>query len=726
MAIGINSLLDMGKWALFGNQAAISTTGSNISNVHTEGYSRREVRFEESFSINYRPGQIGTGVRAAEVIRHFDEFVELQYVDKSADQSRYEALWSNLKSVDNLFDESTTEGLGSSLDTFFQDWQDLSLRPEDAATREQLLSDSYKLISLLRNMDRDLSNLQEQAEDVISSEVDEVNDLLRQIADINKQININDMPGSNNANSLYDQRTMLIRQLSEKMDIRFANQGTPDFSRTTQVEMGAGTDFAIMTEAGQTLVHGTDYYEIKFEGPRAMKSLVPSSDFDGDIKFSGSDDFEYTVEVVQGGQVSNASGGGTAQFRVSIDGGQTWLKDPDGSEKHFYARPQGGQIGAGDLQVWFEGATQDLEAGDTFTIMPRSGLYWYENTSSFMNISPQIRGDGTDDPKRLTGGSLTGLMNFVGPYVGQYRDKLDGMVNSLVWNVNRLHSQGSGLGPIAQTTGTYKVSDPNVALGSDSSGLPWSDFLGSNAGNVSMYVYDESTGELVSGGGGSPVFGPLDFDTGTAGIQNFDPNVHSLQDVVDAVNNTYGSYLDAEIVDNKLRVTAEDGYTFSFGADSSGLLAALGVNTFFSGSSMSDLGMHGEVLANPDRINAGQVNGAFEGNEGDNSTAMAIAGLATKPVTVVSAFGVSKTQTIGEYYGNIISQVGADTSTSEFTFEYNKALADDLNDRQNQVSGVNLDEEMANLIKYQHAYRAAAKLITTADEMLQTVLGLKQ
>lgn len=726
MGIGINSLLDMGKWALFGNQAAIATTGSNISNVNTEGYSRREVRFDESYSIDYRPGQIGTGVVASEVIRHFDEFVEMQFVDKSADQNRFEALWSNLQSVDNLFDESVSDGLGASIDKFFQDWQDLSLRPEDASTREQLLSDSYKLISLMRNMDSDLATLQKQAEDQIQSEVNEVNDILKRIADINKEINIHDEPGSNNANQLYDERALLVRQLSEKIDIRFANQGTPDFSRTTQVEMGAGTDFAIMTEAGQTLVHGTDFYEIKFEGPRAMKSLSPGSTFDGDIEFSGSDDFEYTVEVVRGGQVSNASGGGTAQFRVSLDGGQTWLKDADGKEKLFYARPDGGKIGAGDLEIWFDNATQDLQAGDKFSIMPRSGVYWYKNTSSFMNISPQLRGDGTDDPKRLQGGSITGLMNFVGPYVGEYRDKLDGLVKSMVWNVNRLHSQGAGLEPVSQATGTYSVSDPNVALGSDSSGLPMSDFLGSNAGNATLYVYDESTGELVSGGGGSPVFGPLDFDTATPGIQNFDPSVHSLQDVVDAIDNTFGPYLDAEIVDNKLRINAADGYNFAFGADTSGLWAALGVNTFFSGSSMSDLGLNDAVLANPEHINAGQINGAFEGNEGDNGTALAIAALATKAVTVVSSFGVSKTQTLGEYYANVMAQVGADTSTSRFTFEYNKALADDLNDRQEQVAGVNLDEEMANLIKYQHAYRAAAKLVTTADEMLQTVLGLKQ
>ncbi|MDP3427890.1 MAG: flagellar basal body rod C-terminal domain-containing protein, partial [Humidesulfovibrio sp.] len=73
----------------------------------------------------------------------------------------------------------------------------------------------------------------------------------------------------------------------------------------------------------------------------------------------------------------------------------------------------------------------------------------------------------------------------------------------------------------------------------------------------------------------------------------------------------------------------------------------------------------------------------------------------------------------------LVGAVGADTSKVKFSYEYKKTLASDLDDRQQSISGVNLDEEMAALIKYQHAYTAAAKLITTADQMLQTLLSLK-
>lgn len=69
--------------------------------------------------------------------------------------------------------------------------------------------------------------------------------------------------------------------------------------------------------------------------------------------------------------------------------------------------------------------------------------------------------------------------------------------------------------------------------------------------------------------------------------------------------------------------------------------------------------------------------------------------------------------------------IGSDTANAKFRHEFNAALASDLKAQQEAVSGVNLDEEMTNLIKFQHAYTAAAKLVTTAESMLEVLLGLK-
>ncbi len=82
---GLSGLLDIGKKSLFASQAAIEVVGNNISNANTPGYSRQSVRLEDGLYLNYAPGQLGTGVNAVEVLRHFDEFVEKQYNTKMSE-----------------------------------------------------------------------------------------------------------------------------------------------------------------------------------------------------------------------------------------------------------------------------------------------------------------------------------------------------------------------------------------------------------------------------------------------------------------------------------------------------------------------------------------------------------------------------------------------------------------------------------------------------------------
>ncbi|NJB66979.1 flagellar hook-associated protein 1 FlgK [Desulfobaculum xiamenense] len=703
---GVNSILDIGKLALFASQSAIEVTGNNISNVNTPGYSRQRVNLEESISIDYAPGQLGTGVKATEVFRYFDEFVEEQFTVKVADRNRWDALWQNLRSVDGLFNESSSRGISSAMDQFWNDWQDLTSPGVSTAKREALLGNTRTLLNAIHSTQADMARMQSQMNGFIEQEVEEVNGLLHDIAEINRQINSHDIPGQNNANALLDRRTVLVRELAQRMDI-------------DTIDNGSG-NFTVLTKAGQTLVDGQETFEIKFEGPSSTKDLTAGSNFAGDVYFDGSDDFEYTVEVVQDGSVTSNAGGGAALFRVSLDGGRTWMTDEDGNEKHFSARPEGEKVSIGDLKIWFGSetdsggvATGTLRQGDTFTIVPKEGLYWYETTSSRVNITPQIYSNGADDTRRLTGGSLTGYFHFRDYNVGRYQDRLDAFAKSLAWEVNRLHSQGTGEQKYSDLTGTYAVDSTSAPLGSNSSGLAFADKL--QAGNLQIYVYDAASGQMVSNGS-------LDFGGGA----NFDPEVHSLDDVVNAINTKFAGTLTAEVASGRLRIKSNDpNNEFAFGTDTSGLLAGLGVNTFFQGSDASSLELNANVVQDPDFIATSHVNGAGETNHGDNTTAKAIAELKDRKVTLSTAREGATSQTLSGYFNNIVGTVGADTAAAEYNYKFHNTLAQNLEDRQEEVSGVNLDEEMGNLIKFQHSYTAAAKLISTADKMLQTVMSLK-
>ena len=139
-----------------------------------------------------------------------------------------------------------------------------------------------------------------------------------------------------------------------------------------------------------------------------------------------------------------------------------------------------------------------------------------------------------------------------------------------------------------------------------------------------------------------------------------------------------------------------------------------------------NMAVNSQLHSNVNLIAAGAVNGQNQANKGDGSTATAIGALATKDVTISTTWKTVSNQSLGEYYATLVSTVGADRRLSKTNSEYHTSLTTDLQDRVTSVTGVNLDEEMSNLIKYQHSYTAAAKLITTADQMLQTLLGLKQ
>ncbi len=706
---GISSVLDIGRWALFSSQRALETTGNNLANVDTPGYSRRSVILEEGPSIDRVPGQMGTGVRAKEVVRHFDDFVEKQYLGKLTDQERWGALQENLKSVETLFNNAEDSGLNQALAEFWDHWQKLAQKPDDGGVRTALIGKAENLLNAIEITDNDMQSLTQQMDDFIQQDVQEANNILQQIAETNRQIREKNIPGQNNPNQLLDQRNSLLRDLSEIMDVQTQEQ--------------AKGEMMVSTRAGHTLVDGGDYYELAFEGSQSSVSLSADSEFDGELYFEGSSSEEYLLEVHEGGSVG---GDNPAKLKISLDGGQTWLKDEDGELQTIEAQPHEDRRQlpqARDLNVWF-GDKQDalaapgeeLAEGDLFQVMPKSGLYWYENTSSKLNITPRQTANGQDDPGRLTGGSLSGQFGFRDNYMGNYQEKLDEFSRVLGWEVNRLHSQGAGLQKFREVLGTEKVQNSELPLGQAASGLPLADKL--NAGNLEIFIYDRDTGDLKSGPQN------LDLDPDSSGRQNFDPEEHTLEDVLQALDNL--DHVQADILDGHLQLRAAEGHELAFGTDSSGLLAALGLNTFFQGSTAGDLGLNRQVQSNLDFINASRVDGDGAIDPGDNKTALDIAKLQSEKVDFETLQEGRTSQTLQEYFNSLSSNVGSDTAQAEYNHDYFQTLSEDLKARQDSTSGVNLDEEMANLIKHQQAYTAAAKLITTADQMMQTLMQMKQ
>ena len=733
--MGVNTLLSIGTNGLLAHQVALNVTGNNVANVNTEGYSRQLTRFEAYQPMNARPGQIGMGAYAAEIYRAFNQFAEKAYLERFTHQSRWQEQQFCLQPVESLFNESNRAGLNSALGIFFQDWQDLSVRPDDLATREALLSDADNLARLMRNTQQTMLQQQREMDLCIQQSVDEVNEILEAIHELNRQI-VYDRSQVNNPNSLYDKRDQLIRKLSEHLDISLIDR--------------TNGDLAVYTKCGQPLVDGEAIYKLEVRDARIERHLLANSKYTGDVVSSGKDGFEYTLEIVRGGDIDSVP---PPAFRVSLDGGRTWLKNEDGTELHVElegpADPNDPNALYGatrpvvvkDLEISFT-VGRDFNVGDRFEIVPKKGLYWVKPTREALNITPQTMTDGTDNSMRVTGGRLTAYFTVRDQHLTRYMDRMDALAKALIWETNAIHCQGAGNTMLKGTIGSYAIKPEyrTQPLGLSSTGLTFYDRL--TIGNVNFTFYDKNGDPVLVDDpyrpAGSSQYGyPLVFaKTATDGSQNFDPLVHSLQDVCDAINSLPLYPVDAgpppvmgrvsaSILEGQLVINAPAGGSFALSSDTAGLMAGLGINNFFIGTGAEDIGIKTDLLQDHNLLAHGTVNADGTVAEGDNTTCRAMAGLSTKEVKLSTTWEYAN-QSLAGYHANLVAGVGADMRTTKFNADYNKTLADELDERVSAISGVNLDEEMTSLIKFQHAYTAQAKLITTADQMLQTILSLKQ
>lgn len=703
----LSGLFNVGQTALNAAQAWISVTGGNIANADTEGYTRRYVDQRDAGTITSMPGGEGMGVNAQQVLRYFNSFLESSYVTQSSNSSRWKEQENIMGSVESLFNEANRSGVSSAMNSFFTAWQSLAQRPGDTASRESLLSYADNLSDMLGSTADGVKSLQSQMDVSIGQSVTRVNELAKSIASINKQINANTVDGVSNPNALLDQRDQLVREMATYANVTTSDKG--------------GGNYTVSLATGQPLVQGINTNALEVLSARAENRLSAGSTYGGNVQFDGTDSHEYTVEVLTGGNASTAGTSGNPTFRVSLDGGKTWLRDESGSELHYEISASGSTtdpVQVKNLKLSFS-STTNFTAGDKFDIMPKTGLYWDEPTRGPQNVTPQTFFDGTENQNRVSGGKLATYFSVRDDNCGRYLDELDATAKSVIWEVNRIHSQGAGTSLLDYAQGQQTVQNATVPLGSAQTVLPDASKL--QAGNVNFYFYDKSTGSYVSSG-------QLDFDTATPGVQNFDPTVHSLNDVVSAINNTFPTQLSASVLDGKLVINTATGSNlqFAMGADSTGMMAALGINSFFTGTDASSIAVNSQLHDNVNYIAAGQVNGQQQVNKGDNANATAIGKLADTNVTISTVWKTTSNQTMSQYYASLVTTVGADTRLAKTNSEYHGTLTSDLDTQVSSASGVNLDEEMANLIKYQHSYTAAAKLITTADQMLQTLLGLKQ
>lgn len=217
--------LEMAKQALFAQQSALYTTGHNIANANTEGYTRQRVNFEADLAMPGAAknragitGQIGTGVKSGSIQRLRNHFLDSQFRGENSLGGYWEKRAEALGRMEDLLNDLNDTGLSKTMDKFWSALQDLAVNPTNAGARSVLVNSGIALSDTFNHLNQSLTRIRSDLKTEMDHSVETVNRISGQINDLNTRIKALEINGYV-TNDLYDQRDLLIDELSRIIPI---------------------------------------------------------------------------------------------------------------------------------------------------------------------------------------------------------------------------------------------------------------------------------------------------------------------------------------------------------------------------------------------------------------------------------------------------------------------------------------------------------------------------
>lgn len=218
--MGVANVMQSGKSGLMASRTAIATTGHNITNVNTEGYSRQRVGFEAKTPQKYHnKAYIGTGVDVGRIDRVNDQYLEKQIRNSGRELAHLEEKEFLLRHVEDVFNELDGEGLNRLVANFFNDFRKLSNEPESHALRESVRESTQALTADFKRMRHEVEGIQTHIDARLAGYVGEVNSLTANLKELNDKIRVMEATGGP-ANDLRDKRDLAIKKLATHFDIQ--------------------------------------------------------------------------------------------------------------------------------------------------------------------------------------------------------------------------------------------------------------------------------------------------------------------------------------------------------------------------------------------------------------------------------------------------------------------------------------------------------------------------
>jgi flagellar hook-associated protein 1 FlgK len=639
-------------------QKALEVIGNNVANAATEGYHRQRIELSPAYA-NYE-GEIllGGGVKVEGITRMIDGLLEQEILRNNSILERISSEIGTLRTVENALGELSTEsgGLNAAIDRFFSALQDLSAHPDQPVWQNQAVSAAQTMAGQFRTLGEFLTSLDTQIRLEAENAVEVVNTTAAQIAELNHNIKRLEIDGGT-ANNLRDQRDQLINNLAKLLPVQ-----------TQSREYGV-VDVSV---AGIPLVMGT-----------AVVELETGLDENGRLGISVVGNDNYLTDV-QGGRI----------------GALLSLKNELIAGVHDDLDSLAGAI----IQEINRYHVQGVGAAGSFTqltgwAMPSENLADFDPPVTDGKIYIRVTNTGTGAITRheidvdASADSLTTIAADISAITG-----LDAWVASSRLSISADAGYKFDFLPcvLAQPTASSLTgaSPPTVSVSGVYTGPENQTFTFTVVGDDSV-----GNGNLqlaVTDGNGDAVT-TLNVGSG-----------YAAGDLLDLSNGIRVSLGIGDLV---------SGDTFEVdafaGSDTSGVLAAVGINTFFSGKSTSDIAVSPEISATP-----GRVATARGAEMTDNANALQMAELKDQAIADLNSL------TCGGFYRRLVTDVGQQLSLRQMRQDNLETMIQNLVAQKADVSGVDINEEAAQLLVFEQMFQAMAKYISTIQSSLSSLMEI--
>ena len=718
MGAGLTQALRTARSGLLVNQQTLDVVANNIANINTEGYSRKIVNTETRV-LNGVP----SGIQIAEIIRRVDEGLLKNIRTELAELNKFTVQDDFFARTQDLFGKP---GENSSLSHLFENFTSalelLAVSPDKSLEKAEVVRQAQDVTFALQNMSETIQELRQQADVAIADTVTEMNKIVASIDQLNEDIITNGSVGRD-VTDLKDQRDQQIDRLSELVDIRF-------FFRSDD-------DVVVFTSGGRTLV---DTIPPKITHSAASSVSASTTKNEGD--FTGI----FVGTIVARNDITSELRGG--QLKGLVDLRDDILANMQSQLDEFAAEMRDVFNQIHNRGVSFPGAqsyagtrtfVRSAEQTITFNGTDDTTVVLFD-ASGNQTAQTTIRTLNSDVATISIANLATQLQTFLRANGAATATVAISTTNKLDINLNTPAVNLSFRDETATTNGST-LEDAVIAFDANGDGTTdenvngFSNFFGFNdffVDNLAENIYESNV--LVStftvsasaltfrDASGTLTGSPLTVAAGT-----------SLEDLATLITNSVTDVTATIVTDGsgvRLRIAHDNGSSMTV-TQAAGNTFLTDINLHLADVRVAGtLNVRADIASTPAKLSTGAVlwdadrgaAGEYFMSIGENSVidALAEAFSASNQFETAGGLATAKT-TFAEFVTKIVSENARLAATNESSIDRQRSLTESLQFKSDSARGVNLDEELSDLIIFEQAFAAAARVISVIQRMFETL-----